>query len=365
MLLGLGKILTFKKASPPKFLYITGAFTTANGVTVNRIAKWDGTNFVSLGTGLNSGTCYALASDNDGNIYVGGNFTNAGGVTANRIAKWNTTSETWSALGTGMNNYVTGITVDSSGNVYAAGLFTNAGGVAANRIAKWNGTGWSALGTGLNNFAYDVTLDSSGNLIVGGVFTTAGGLSANRVAKWNTTSETWSALGAGVNSTVLRVKSDPSSGNVHIVGAFTSTGALLANRYTYWDGTQLAGVSSGAYGIAVGSTRYDLALHPTFGENYMYAVGLPTFGNGYTNLWEGNDAPNPSTNETFETDPHGSMNNTVWCCELDSNDDFYIGGVFTTANGVTVNRVAKWNGSSWVAFGTGLNNLCRRMLLAP
>ena len=44
---------------------------------------------------------YAAAMDNAGNLYVGGDFTVAGDVPANNIAKWNGSS--WSALGSGMN----------------------------------------------------------------------------------------------------------------------------------------------------------------------------------------------------------------------------------------------------------------------
>ncbi len=85
----------------------------------------------------------ALAVDGSGNLYAGGNFTTAGGVTVNYIAKWDGTS--WSALGSGMNGTVYALAVDASGNLYAGGGFTTAGGVAANNIAKWNGTSWSAL----------------------------------------------------------------------------------------------------------------------------------------------------------------------------------------------------------------------------
>ena len=59
-------------------------------------------DLVSPGSGMNN-TVYALAVDASGNLYAGGNFTTAGGVTANYIAKWNGTS--WSALGSGMNQF--------------------------------------------------------------------------------------------------------------------------------------------------------------------------------------------------------------------------------------------------------------------
>jgi formylglycine-generating enzyme required for sulfatase activity len=112
---------------------------------------------------------YALTLDSSGNLYAGGGFFMAGGTTANHIAKWNGTS--WSALGTGMSFYsgVFALTVDASGNLYAGGGFTTAGGTTVHRIAKWNGTSWSALGTGMNNTVSAITLDSSGNLYAGGV----------------------------------------------------------------------------------------------------------------------------------------------------------------------------------------------------
>ena len=87
------------------------------------------------------------AVDGSGNVYVGGYFTVIGTVAANHIAKWN--GSTWSALGTGMNDAVYAFAVIGS-DLYAGGCFTTAGGVSANHIAKWNGTAWSALGTGTN-----------------------------------------------------------------------------------------------------------------------------------------------------------------------------------------------------------------------
>jgi hypothetical protein len=79
----------------------------------------------------------------NGELYVGGKFTTAGGVSASNIAKWNGTA--WSALGsgitgsnTGSNSQVTSMAV-YNGELYVGGDFTTAGGVSANYIAKWNG----------------------------------------------------------------------------------------------------------------------------------------------------------------------------------------------------------------------------------
>src|SRR5947209_1828210 len=77
----------------------------------------------------------------------------AGGIAANYIAKWNGSS--WSALGSGMGGqscpYVGALAVSGT-DLYAGGNFETAGGTAANSIAKWNGSSWSALGSGVDIF---------------------------------------------------------------------------------------------------------------------------------------------------------------------------------------------------------------------
>ena len=78
----------------------------------------------------------ACAMDGAGNLYIGGDFTVVGDIVANYVAKWN--GSAWSALGSGMNGSVCALAVDSSGNLYAGGCFTTAGGVAP--TASPNGT---------------------------------------------------------------------------------------------------------------------------------------------------------------------------------------------------------------------------------
>src|SRR5438477_9474813 len=71
-----------------------GAFYLAGGATANSIAKWNGSSWAPLGSGM-VGVVYALDSypfiDTTGThweLYAGGNFNMAGGVSANNIAKW-------------------------------------------------------------------------------------------------------------------------------------------------------------------------------------------------------------------------------------------------------------------------------------
>jgi hypothetical protein len=88
--------------------------------------------------------------DGSGNLYVGGTFIVIGDVIANCIAKWNGTN--WSALGSGVSGpspAVYNLAVSGS-NLYAGGSFSTAGGNSVNCIAKRDGSSWSALGSGIN-----------------------------------------------------------------------------------------------------------------------------------------------------------------------------------------------------------------------
>ncbi len=135
-------------------LYTGGYFTTAGGLAASYMARWDGSAWSPLGSGVNSlyPAIYAMAiSGVTGDVYMAGQFTTVGGVSANNIAKWN--GSTWSPLGSGISDNILtvgvyALAVSGNGDVYAGGSFNMAGDVNVNNIAKWNGSGWSALGTG-------------------------------------------------------------------------------------------------------------------------------------------------------------------------------------------------------------------------
>ena len=54
-----------------------------------------------MGSGVND-SVYALAADGLGNLFAGGRFTVAGGLSASKIAKWS--GSEWSALGSGISD---------------------------------------------------------------------------------------------------------------------------------------------------------------------------------------------------------------------------------------------------------------------
>ncbi len=228
-----------------------GQFAFANGTPVGSIAAWNGTAWSALGTGLTGlpRAALALCTFDDGGgpaLYVGGAFTHAGGVLANGIARWDGTS--WSALGSGVmpNGGIRALCVFDDGSgpaLYAAGNFSQISGVAAQNIARFDGTTWSSLGAGLGGFyARCLTTFDDGTglaLYAGGDFTSAGGAPAARVAKWD--GATWSALGPGIpNGDVytLRGWNDGTGPKLFAGGLYTGCVAL-------WDGATWSSMNGG------------------------------------------------------------------------------------------------------------------------
>lgn len=218
-------------------LYAGGTFTTAGGITVNNIAKWDGESWVALDTGLNN-SANALVVDNSGNVYAGGSFTATFGDTIpfTNIAKWNS-STGWEPVGDSVNNTVNSLAIDVTNNLlFVGGDFTTVGGaISANKVAQWDigDSTWSALGSGLGGRPYSLVYFSD-NLYVVGNFTTGDGSPGNGIAKWNIGDSTWSALGSGLNAEANCIASDGSD-NLYVVGSFTTAGGAPANYVAKWN----------------------------------------------------------------------------------------------------------------------------------
>lgn len=265
-------------AGPDGSIYAAGSFTLAGGVanTVG-IARWDGTAWNALTTGVSGGAVFALAFGPDGVLYVGGSFTLAGGVANTvRIAAWSGTA--WSALSTGASSSVFALAVSSSNVLYAGGAFTTIGGVSANRIASWNGSAFSAMGTGMPANVESLIL-SSDILYAGGAFTTAGGTTVNYIASWNGT--VFSALGSGMSNFVWSMSAGQ-DGILYAGGIFTSAGGIaVADSIARWNGSAWAHVDTTLPGAAtvyaILASKY---VDPVVEQQYNLWLGFDTTGTG-------------------------------------------------------------------------------------
>jgi len=273
---------------------IAKTLTTTRSLNVYNIISNENGDWSAMGVTSAGNGVEAIRKYGD-NLYVGGPFSNWNSdADMDGIVSYDLTNETWSALDIGTNNAVRDILIAANGDVYVCGDFTSAGGVAnTGYIAMWDGS-WNALGTGLSGgIANTLAMDSSGNLYVGGAFTAAGGVANTAyLAKWDGSS--WSSIGVINSASVLSLVVDKED-NIYIGGSFTAIG----------------GDSSISY---IG--KYD-------GSSWATLLSEP--------------------------------DSTVYCLVVDSKGNLYAGGSFTTIGGISATSIAEWNGSSWVALGSGLN----------
>lgn len=267
-------------------IYFIGNFTTANGVSANRVAYWSGSTFFAMGSGVGvQPLCMALAANGD--LWVGGSFTTVDGTASrNYIARWNVSSSTWTHFGTTGTGTVYSLAIDNDGLVYVAGDFTNWGGDAQqDYITSYDGAAWQDVGTSpfsasefpASNHAMTVSngilyagsgsttttanirtwdgsswathltvtnatnasvrsvfFDTSGLMYVGGTFTTLAGASANNIGIFNGTSGY--PLSSGTDGYVQ--VAFPSSDGVFVGGLFFTAGGLsLTDRIAFWNGS--------------------------------------------------------------------------------------------------------------------------------
>ena len=329
-------------------LVIAGRFNTVAGGSFSRIATWDGSRWLQLGSGINGGVHDII--DFNGTLVATGLFTSAGGVAVQNIARW--TGASWQPMGS-LNDYGSALAIHN-GFLFVGGVFTQASGVSANRLARWNGAAWQAVNAGLNGPVRTLTTaqgPSSEALIIGGEFTTANGNPANRIAGYslNFSPNFWYALGSGVNGPVLAVS--PGPGGLYVGGTFTSAGGLATGSFARWNETLdqwqvLGGFFNGPI--------YSLEPYTDpVSKSARIAIG---------GLFPGiNNSPNiafysPQSGYTTPGSGGGTgMNGSVFTM-TSYNSSLVIGGAFSSAGGVFVQNLARWSGNpadGWSALRPG------------
>lgn len=334
-------------------LYAGGAWSAAKGGVIRGLARFDGTDWQPVGTGIDlinysyppRDTLVRAMTVFNGELVFAGTFDEVGGQPMSYIARWN--GSTLQPLGNGLalsfdEADVRALAVYNN-ELYAAGQFDHAGGSPANGIARWNGSSWSAVGTGLQfaggTLGYPRALHvHNGDLVVGGEFGRAGGVVANNIAQWNGT--TWSALGTGSFATVY---------------ALESYGAQLiaAGQFQVGGNVAMPGAWNGSSWSVLGSNPLSVpatALCTVGTDLYLDTGGLLSRWDGAT--W---------STAGVVTGIFSGYQGTSIRALLQHGTDLILGGEFTRSGpapgALTVasaNVVAFDGAVTWRTFGTGL-----------
>ena len=286
------------------------------------VVYWNGEQWVTIASYFVGDTINDICVAPNGGVYVTGVFTSIDGVAAVNIAYWD--GSTWSALSTGIDADGLHVQVAPNGDLYVGGAFNNAGGVPANSIARWDGSSWHKVGAtaGLNDQVYSIAIAKDGKTVyVGGMFTDQFTLSANallRIAKYDVSSDTFSAMGNGFDDNVNEVIISPSN-YVYACGSFLFSGIAPMNYIGKWNGSTWEQLGNGLTGgsilsFAISNKSDIVAVGNFTGNGDMDMKGIALWnGSTWTNL----DIIIRPGNGTVQT-----------LTVLFIGDDIYIGGYY-------------------------------------
>ena len=321
-------------------LYVGGRFEDiGNNTDMRSIALWKDGQWHALANGLNSyqfpASIRSIVRYN-GEIYVCGVLTDANGLTCNGVAKWN--GSQWSSVGGGLLDYDDNPAFTFNLRVieeelYACGGIFTAGNITANGIAKWDGTSWSDVhGFPFFDEEGDVIRDCimyNGELYVCGSFYAGSGTGMLGIAKWN--GSDWVGVGPmGVGSSTCMAVYE---GKLYVGGYFSSmmNPALPGNHIASWDGNSWDNVGGGI-GNSNGNV-YEMMVH----DGLLYVAGAFTSVGGIS-------APFIATWDGHEWCDLGSTSDNGIDAIEEFQDTLYIGGAFTELNGQEIFSVAKSGG---------------------
>ena len=366
-----------------------GSFVnTQDMVTVNNIARWDGTRWSAVGAGVNgevkSLTVYRNPQSGQDELIAGGYFTSSGGLTTGTLARWD--GSTWAGLGawgtmwSGPPASIVALT-SYHGSLIATGFFQSAGGIDFRYVARWDGSAWSALGPGLNGAPFSLSVYND-ELIAAGGFSRTGDqqMVLNNIARWDETA--WSPLGTGFNYYYVNALVEY-EGQL-IAGGELTAGGVPVLRVARWlpaDGNTADTDSDGRLDVCDPCTDSDGDGYGDPGHPANTCPGdlCPAVSSLDEDDADGDGVANPCDNcpdqanldqadddldgqgdacdiclsQTWLPLEHG-VDGEVYAATTFHNpqtdqDELIVGGNFTSGSGVTAHGLIRWDGLSWSA----------------
>jgi uncharacterized delta-60 repeat protein len=323
---------------------IQGSATGSTALTFNNNVQ--GT--LANGGGFPSGIVYKVRKESNGYINVVGSFTTIGNNTATRIARLTPTGifDTNLRFGTGANNLVSDIAINQSTNErFLVGNFTTYSGSTVNRIVKTIGTGQIDttfnVGTGFSGNPTNAILQPDGKLVVisfAGTYSAS--LNVGTICRINTNGTLDTVFSAsirtGFNSTPSTIAVQP-DGKIIFGGNFTSfnsTGSVRLCRLNS-DGTR-----DSTFNVGTGLTAQPSALYVQ-SDGKIMVLGSFTQYSGSSIVGMARINSSGSLDTTFNpgtgvSSPFNATGQNV--IEQDSSGNYYVGGLFSTFNGASVNN---------------------------
>lgn len=275
------------------------------------------------------GTVWAMTPwDPDGpgpqqrGIVLAGFLTMAGGTPVDGVAFLDPATHTFRRLGApvvGPLASVTRLAAAPQGQLFA---------LAGQRVLRWNGAQWQPLSLQIDGPVHALAVLPNGEPVIGGQFSYVDGVACTGLARLAPAG--WTSLGF-------------LNGNSVFTLAVQANGDLLVGGdLAHPSGTGgLATVSGGTVSLLPGAPRPVVASAIAPNGDLVVSASQPAAGvfRRSGGVWS-----SLTTQGSFASAMHVAQ-----------NGDLYVGGSFTTFEGVPCKRIARFDGSAWTALGAGVD----------
>lgn len=403
-------------------MLVGGYFTTFNGVTANRLVRLNTDLTIddtfNIGSGFGSDV-EAITIQSDGKILVGGNFTSFNGITTNRLVRLNSdgSRDFTFDIRSGFNNRVRKINLEINDKILVGGLFTTYAGINFNSIVGLTYSGYVdetfnvGIGITLESTTnssygvYDILKLNNGKIIIaGGKYSNYKGNPYNRKflkidndlnidMEFRSAFTSFYSTAAGcIND--IKIQSD---GKILIAADGTSFSLVRIYPDGKRDGSVVASINDGVFSVdlqkndgkfiiggqfttinsissnRIGRLNSDGSRDSTFnvGSGYngevdivkviddkILAGGSFTQYSGSTSNYIVKINSDGTIDNTFNIG--SGFNNEVNTIAIQSDGKILVGGLFTSFNGTSINRIARLNTDGTIDntfnVGTGANS---------
>jgi uncharacterized delta-60 repeat protein len=311
----------------------------------------------------------AIVQQPDGKILVGGQFRQAGGLLRPDIARFNLDGSVDTSFDAGANwlgyNAATvwSMALQGDGKILVGGSFNGADSGWANYVLRLN-----ADGSRDDSFHYndslltvsDVVVQPDGKILLAGLFQGFQGSFFNGIVRLLPDGSYDSAFTtSGANNNVYAIRLLP-NGQAIIVGGFTNYGGTPRNRIARINADGTLDTSFDA-GLSANSSVYDAAV---LANGQMYVGGFFSTFNGL-----------PNTNDIVRLNSNGSVDTSfssgasgfaggIYSLSPQPDGKILAGGNFSSYNGSAVNQLAllAGNGSLDPLFTSPLDSSARNIV---
>lgn len=207
---------------------------------------------------------------------------------------------------------------------------------------------WTGLGAGLNTTVLTMcpTINED-SLFVGGRFSNSAGVGMSNIAIW--TGNQWKQPGSGLDNVVRGIAQI--DGKIYVGGEFAYYKDSLLNCFGEWDGSGFTGYARGFFKSGQHSVSATVNAIVKY-KNQLHVGGIFDYANNKQDYMKNLARWNGSK---WEDVSGGLTGNSGVNAMLVYHDTLFVAGGFTTAGASTAFNIARWDGNAWRAAGAGLN----------